>query len=78
LERTDHVTYCAYKGNCNYYSVPGGGKKSIHAVWSYEDPFPAVEQIRGYVAFYPERVDEIAGQFPNVRQGTVLPARKNQ
>jgi uncharacterized protein (DUF427 family) len=59
LQRTDHVTYYAYKGNCNYYSVPAGGKKSIHAVWSYEDPFPAVEQIRGYVAFYPERVDEI-------------------
>jgi len=66
LERTDHVTYCPYKGDC--YSVPAGGKKSIHAVWSYEDPFPAVEQIRGHVAFYPERVDEIAEQFPNVRK----------
>ena len=68
LERSDHVTYCPYKGNCNYYSVPGGGEKSINAAWSYEDPFPAVEQIRGYVAFYPERVDEIAGQFPDVRK----------
>src|SRR5258705_7508060 len=60
LERTDHISYCPYKGNCNYYSVPAGGKKSNRALWSYEDPFPAVEQIRGYVAFYPERVDEIA------------------
>jgi uncharacterized protein (DUF427 family) len=68
LERTDHVTYCLYKGDCNYYSVPGGGKKSVNAVWSYEDPLPAVEQIRGHVAFYPERVDEIAEQFPNVRK----------
>jgi uncharacterized protein (DUF427 family) len=68
LERTDHVTYCPYKGDCNYYSVPAGGKKSVNAVWSYEEPFPAVEQIRGYVAFYPERVDEIAEQFPNVRK----------
>jgi uncharacterized protein (DUF427 family) len=40
--------------------IPGaGGKKSVNAVWSYEDPFPAVVQIRGHVAFYPERVDEI-------------------
>ena len=59
LERTDHVTWCPYKGECNYYSVPAGGKKSANAVWSYEDPFPAVAQIRGHVAFYPERVDAI-------------------
>jgi uncharacterized protein (DUF427 family) len=31
-------------------------------VWSYENPFPAVEQIRGHVAFYPDRVDGIAEQ----------------
>jgi uncharacterized protein (DUF427 family) len=60
LERTDHVTYCPYKGDCNYYSVPAGGEKSINAAWSYEDPFSDVAQIRGHVAFYPERVDEIA------------------
>jgi uncharacterized protein (DUF427 family) len=62
LERTDHATYCPYKGDCSYYSIPGGGKKSVNAVWSYEDPFPAVAQIRGHVAFYPDRVDEIAEQ----------------
>ena len=59
LERTDHATYWPYKGDCSYYSVPVGGKKSVNAVWSYEDPFPAVEQIKGHVAFYPERVDAI-------------------
>jgi uncharacterized protein (DUF427 family) len=62
LERTKHITYCPYKGNCNYYSLPAGGKKSVNAVWSYEDPVPSVAQIRGHVAFYPERVDEIAEQ----------------
>jgi uncharacterized protein (DUF427 family) len=60
LERTDHVTYCPYKGDCSYYSVPSGGKKSVNAVWTYEDPYPAVAQIKGHVAFYPDRVDEIA------------------
>ena len=64
LERTDYVTYCPYKGDCNYYSVPAGGKTSVHAVWAYEDPFPAVVQIRGHIAFYPERVDEIAEHLP--------------
>ena len=32
LERTDHATYCPYKGDCSYYSVPSGGKKSVNAV----------------------------------------------
>jgi uncharacterized protein (DUF427 family) len=27
------------------------------------DPFPAVAQIKGHVAFYPDRVDEIAEQL---------------
>src|ERR1700687_3691023 len=44
LERTDYATYCPYKGYCNYYSVPAAEKKSVNAVWSYEDPFPAVVQ----------------------------------
>jgi uncharacterized protein (DUF427 family) len=64
LERTDHATYCPYKGECSYYSVPAGGEKSVNAVWTYEDPFPAVAQIRGHFAFYPDRVDDIAEQLP--------------
>ena len=47
LERTDHATHCPYKGDCHYYSIPAGGKKSANAVWSYDDPSPAVAQIEG-------------------------------
>ena len=68
LERTDHTTYCPYKGDCNYYSVPAGGRKSVNAVWTYENPYPAVAQIKGHVAFYPDRVDEIAEQLPTKRE----------
>jgi uncharacterized protein (DUF427 family) len=67
LERTDHATYCPYKGDCSYYSIPAGGEKSVNAVWSYENPFPAVAQIKDSVAFYPDRVDEIAEQLPTTR-----------
>ena len=35
-------------------------EKSVNAVWSYDDPFPAVRQIEGHVAFYPEQVDEVS------------------
>jgi uncharacterized protein (DUF427 family) len=59
LERTGHTTYCPYKGDCSYYSIPLGGERSVNAVWSYETPFPAVAAIRNHVAFYPSRVDAI-------------------
>ena len=70
LERTEHSTYCPYKGDCSYYSIPAGGKKSVNAVWSYEDPFPSVAQIKGHVAFYPDRVDEMAEQLPTTGQSS--------
>ena len=68
LKRTDYVTYCPYKGDCNYHSIPAGGEKSVNAVWTYERPYPAVAQIKGHVAFYPDRVDEIAEQLPTKRE----------
>ena len=70
LKRTDHATYCPYKGDCNYYSIPAGGKKSVNAVWTYENPYAAVAQIKGHVAFYPARVDEIAEQLPTKRESS--------
>ena len=59
LERTSHHTYCPYKGDCAYYSIPAGGERSVNAVWSYEAPYDAVSEIREYLAFYPDRVDTI-------------------
>ena len=59
LARTDRATYCPYKGDCSYFSIPLGGERSINAVWSYEAPYAAVMPIEDYVAFYPERVDAI-------------------
>lgn len=59
LQRTDHQTYCPYKGDCSYYSIPGGGAKSVNAVWTYEAAYPAVAEINEYLAFYPDRVDKM-------------------
>jgi uncharacterized protein (DUF427 family)/quinol monooxygenase YgiN len=59
LKPTDHATYCPYKGDCNYYSIPAGGEKSVNAAWTYKTPFPAVAQIKDHIAFYPDRVDEM-------------------
>jgi uncharacterized protein (DUF427 family) len=59
LERTAHSTYCPYKGECTYFSIPLGGDRSINAVWSYEHPYPAVIEIQNHLAFYGSRVDSI-------------------
>jgi uncharacterized protein (DUF427 family) len=59
LTRSEHSTYCPYKGDASYYSIPAGGDRSRNAVWTYETPFEAMAQIKDYVALYPDRVDEV-------------------
>jgi len=59
LARTDHGTYCPYKGDCSYYSVLAGGDRSVNAVWTYEAPYESVAAIKDHLAFYPDRVDGI-------------------
>ena len=59
LPRTARQTYCPYKGECAYYSIPAGGERSVNAIWSYEAPHAAASAIREYLAFYPDRVDAI-------------------
>jgi uncharacterized protein (DUF427 family) len=56
LERTDHASYCPYKGDASYYSIPIAGERGVNAVWSYEHPHAAMREIREYLAFYPDRV----------------------
>ena len=60
LTRSEHTTYCPYKGDASYYSIQAGGDRSLNAVWTYETPFEAMAQIKNYVAFYPDRVDKIS------------------
>ncbi|OWJ65792.1 DUF427 domain-containing protein [Inquilinus limosus] len=62
LQRTDHATYCPYKGDASYYSIPAGGGRTDNAVWTYEAPYDAVAAIKDHVAFYPDRVDSITEQ----------------
>jgi uncharacterized protein (DUF427 family) len=59
LERTDEASYCPYKGDASYFSIPAGGAKSVNAIWTYEQPYDAVAPIKEYLAFYPSRVDAI-------------------
>jgi uncharacterized protein (DUF427 family) len=62
LERTETATYCPFKGDASYYSIPVGGERSVDAIWVYESPYDAVAEIKDHVAFYPDRVDSIEVQ----------------
>jgi uncharacterized protein (DUF427 family) len=57
LTRTDKVTHCPYKGEASYYTILMDGRFADNAVWSYEDPYPAMDEIRGRLAFYPNQVE---------------------
>ncbi|MBV9505366.1 MAG: DUF427 domain-containing protein [Acidobacteriia bacterium] len=59
LEHSDHSSYCPFKGDATYFDIPSGGERSKNAVWTYEMPYDAVAQIKGHLAFYPDRVDAI-------------------
>ena len=65
LRRSDTTTYCPYKGEANYYDVLLGqgdqdGQATVaDAIWTYEQPYPAVAAIAGHVAFYADKADVV-------------------
>jgi uncharacterized protein (DUF427 family) len=58
LERTDHHTYCPYKGEASYFSITAGDR-GTNAIWTYEAPYAAVAAIKDHLAFYPDRIDAL-------------------
>src|ERR1700737_337436 len=62
LARTERTTHCPYKGDANYFSINANGKALGNAIWTYETPFPAMADIAGHLAFYPDKVkiEEVA------------------
>ena len=56
MKRTDRVTHCPYKGDATYFSIVANGKTLDNAIWTYETPYPAMAEISGHLAFYPDKV----------------------
>ena len=56
LQRSERTTHCPYKGDASYFSIAADGKTIENAIWTYETPFPAMAEISGYLAFYPDKV----------------------
>ena len=61
LERTEHATYCPYKGDASYYTIKVDGNVNENAVWTYEAPYESVAAIKDHVAFYPNVADVVVG-----------------
>lgn len=57
LRQTAKTSYCPYKGEATYYTLYRDGELLENAVWSYEHPHPAMAQIAGHLAFYPDTVE---------------------
>ena len=57
LNQTDHQTHCPWKGDASYWNVQVDGQTAENAVWAYAAPKEDVEEIRGYRAFYPSKVE---------------------
>jgi len=65
LVRTDLVTHCPYKGDAAYWSIRSGPRTVENAVWSYEAPYDEMAPIKGYLAFYSDRVDATEERPPD-------------
>jgi uncharacterized protein (DUF427 family) len=61
LEKTEHTTYCPFKGHASYYTIRVGDQVSENAIWSYEDPYDQVADLKDCVAFYLDRIDSLEG-----------------
>ena len=59
LKKTEHTSYCPYKGHASYYTIVANGREAENAIWSYETPYDECAAITEHMAFYPGRVDAL-------------------
>jgi len=54
--KTDHTTYCPFKGHASYWTLKFNSHLEENVVWNYEDPYPEVQELKGYLSFYTNKV----------------------
>jgi uncharacterized protein (DUF427 family) len=62
-----HTTFCEWKGTASYVDIVVGSRRSDRAAWTYEAPASDFAELKGYLAFYPGRVDAAFLDDENVR-----------
>jgi uncharacterized protein (DUF427 family) len=79
LRRARGASICEWKGSATYWSLDLGGCVAPNVAWSYETPFPEFDAIKGYVGFYPDKLDcfvdrqKVSGQLGGFYGGWVTP-----
>ena len=59
MKKTEHSTYCPFKGTASYWTIEAGGKTAENAIWGYETPYDEMTGLADYYAFYGNRVDSV-------------------
>jgi uncharacterized protein (DUF427 family) len=64
LVESDTRTICAYKGEASYWAIRSGESVQDDLAWFYPEPRHDAEHVRGYIAFFNERLDiEVDGEL---------------
>jgi uncharacterized protein (DUF427 family) len=58
FEASDRTSRCPFKGTATYWRLPG---RPEEVAWTYDEPYPQVAALAGYVAFYQDRVTVAVG-----------------
>jgi uncharacterized protein (DUF427 family) len=58
LEAVDTISFCPWKGTARYWDIVVGDRRSANAVWNYPEAHEDALDLRQYVAFYWNRVDD--------------------
>jgi len=59
MKKTEHTSYCPFKGTASYWTLDVGGNSAENAIWGYETPYDETEALAGHYAFYGNRVDSV-------------------
>lgn len=66
LHKTDTSSWCDYKGSATFWAASADGDTFDDIAWSYDDPPPESQPIKGYLSFDSTRVQVIA-ELPEVK-----------
>ncbi len=56
LTRQNKSTFCPLKGDASYFGLANGQDEPSDLAWSYEEPLDFSQEIKGLIAFYPDKV----------------------
>ncbi len=72
LVASERSTFCEWKGQAHYLSVGAGGRIAQDAAWYYPHPRTEYAALTGYIAFYPQQMDEcsVDGEVVQAQEGS--------